>query len=239
MGLLSEEGVNVVHHYTPLHYLPFIGRDRALRTKPSLAAKGFAPSHLRSKSSPHDVSRGFGKYGFLTLERHPQILAAKLKGGFPHVDIMVPADVVDGTTYDLCRYNVAMTRQLRRGGKPGFSEAETNGRYYDTHQIPVARTDSDKRAVLRKHYDHTMIEVLMHHDLPLPDETRVQVYSSGDEALAKSTLNALQVPWAVELVDPPGPYLRSSTYAQAVDEFIQKALSDPSWLGNGLEYDKV
>jgi hypothetical protein len=239
MGLLQEEGVDRVHHYAPLHYLPFIARDRALRTKPSLAAKGFGPSHLRSKSSRHDIARGFGKYAFLTLERHPKILEAKLNGGFPHVDVIVPVEAFDSTIFDLCRFNVAMTRQLRRLGKSGFPESDTNGRYYEPHQIPVARVDNDKRAMLRKHYDQTMIELLMHHDLALSDDTRIQVYSEEDEALAKNVLASAQLCWNVELVDPPGAYPRSPAHAQAIDEFIQKALDDPNWRGNGLEFDKV
>jgi hypothetical protein len=239
MGVLTEEGVDVVHHYAPLHYLPFIARDGALLTKPSLIAKGFEASHLRSKSSKHDIARGFGDYGFLTLERHPRILAAKLNGGFPHIDIIVPAEAVENSNFDLCRYNVAMTRYLRRGGTPGFPESASNGRYYNGHQIPVARTIDDKRALLREHYDKTMIEVLMHDDLPLPDNTRVQVYSEEDGALAERVLGDLESPWELELVDPPGPYPRSGEYAHAVDEFIQKALDDPTWLGNGLEFDKV
>lgn len=239
MGLLQDEGVDIVHHYTPLHYLPFIARDRALLTKPSLEARGFPPSHLRSKSSSHDIARGFGEYGFLTLERHPKILGAKLKGGFPHIDVLVPPEVLEHCTFDLCRFNVAMTRRLRRGDKPGFPESPTNGRYYGAHEIPVARTDGDKSSMLQKHYGVTMIEVLIHGDLGLPDDTRVQLYSAEDEALAKSVLAALDVPWHVDLIEPPGLYPRSADYAEAVDEFIQKALNDPSWLGNGLEYDKV
>lgn len=239
MGLLQEEGVDVVHHYTPLHYLPFIARDRALLTKPSLAAKGFSEAHLRSKSSRHDVARGFGNYGFLTLERHPRILAAKLKGGFPHIDILIPVEAVEPTTFDLCRYNVAMTRQLRRGTNSGFPESDANGRYYDSHEIPVARMESDKRAMLRRHYDNTMIEVLIHDDLSLPADTRIQVYASDDETLASSVLTVLDVPWNLEMVAPPGAYPRSGTYSQAVDEFVQIALDDPTWLGSGLEFDKV
>jgi hypothetical protein len=239
LGLLQEEGVEVVHHYTPLHYLPFIARDRTLLTKPSLAARGFAWSHLRSKSSHHDIARGFGNYGFLTLERHPNILAAKLKGGFPHIDILVSPNAIEHGTFDLCRFNVAMTRRLKRGEKSGFPESSTNGRYYDAHEIPVARAESDKRAMLRKHYGNTMIEVLMHHDLALPDDTRVQVYAAEDQELAGSIVASLEVSWHVELVEPPGVYPRSAEYAEAVDEFIQRALSDSRWFGNGLDYDKV
>jgi hypothetical protein len=239
MGLLQEEGVDVVHHYAPLHYLPFIARDRALLSKPSLIAKGYHQSHLRSKSREHDVARGFGNYAFLTLERKPRILMAKLQGGFPHIDIVVPVDAVEKTAYDLCRYNVAMTRYLRRDGSPGFPESAGNGRYYESHQIPVARTDSDKRAQLGAHYNRSMIEVLIHGNLPLPDSTKVQTYSHVDAEVAHEILAELGTPWTVEMVDPPGPYPRSAQHSANIDEFVGKALSDPSWLGNGLEYDKV
>ena len=60
--------------------------------------------------------RGFGNYAFLTLDVHPRILKAKLKAGFPHVAIEVPVDAFENMDYHLCRYNVAMTRQLRRFG---------------------------------------------------------------------------------------------------------------------------
>jgi hypothetical protein len=134
---------------------------------------------------------------------------------------------------------VAMTRYLRRDGCPGFPESSSNGRYYDAHQIPVARIDCDKRSQLRAHYNRTMIEVLIHGDLPLPDNVIVQTYSEADAEAAKKVLVALDNPWPVELINPPGPYPRSAIHAKTVDEFIQSALSDPSWLGNGLEFDKV
>jgi hypothetical protein len=239
MGVLKDAGVDVVHHYTPLHYLPFIGRDRALLCKPSLQARGFAVTHLRSKSRTHDVARGFGQYAFLTLEQEPQILMAKLQGGFPHIGIAVPADAVEATTFDLCRYNVAMTRYLRRGGSPGFPASESNGRYYGDQQIPVARTLSDQRALLKRHLNKDMIEVLIHGDLPLPEQTRIQVYSSPDQVLAHSVLDALDVPWEVDFLDPPGPYDRKAQYAEKVDAFIENALDDPDWQGNGLEFDRV
>lgn len=239
MGILLEEGADLVHHYAPLHYLPYIARDRALLTKPSLSAKGFGPAHLRSKSSQHDIARGFGNYGFLTLERHPKILAAKLKGGFPHVDVIVPGEAVEKCEFDLCRFNVAMTRRLKRDGASGWPESATNGRYYDSHEIPVAREDSDKRLMLREHYDKIMIEVLMHDDLVLPDDTRIQVYSSEDREIAEGILNKIGTPWTLEQVQSPGPYPRSIEHAKSVEEFVEKALNDPSWLGNGLEYDKV
>jgi hypothetical protein len=239
MGVLADAGVDFVHHYTPLHYLPFIARDRALLGKPTLASRGFPKSHLRSKSRDHDVGRGFGAYAFLTLEREPKIVKAKLKGGFPHIGIAIPSDAVEAATFDLCRYNVAMTRYLRRNGKLGSPECDSNGRYYGEHQIPVARTTSDKAALLEAHYGHSMIEVLIHGDQPLPDATVVQTFSQEDRAIALHVLETVKVPWKVDLLPPPGPYNRKATYASKVDEFVEKALSDPDWRGNGLEFDKV
>jgi hypothetical protein len=239
MSVLQDAGVERVYHYAPLHYLPFIARERALLGKPSLAQRGYSQRHLRSKSSHHDVHRGFGLYAFLTLEDEPRILKAKLEAGFPHIGIGVPVDVVDGLTFDLCRFNVAMTRKLRRGKKPGHEPSAASGRYYGPHQIPVARTATDKKALLAAHLHEAMIEVLVHGDVPLPDSTSVQVYSELDEVAAKSVLQALAVPWDVHLTAPPGAYNRKASYGAAVDNFIKTALSDETWRGNGLEFDKV
>lgn len=239
MGALIDAGVEVAHHYTPLHYLPFISRDRALLGKPSLQKKGFAVAHLRSKSRQHDVTRGFGQYAFLTLEREPKIVMAKLRGGFPHIGIAVPAEAIEAATYDLCRYNVAMTRYLRRNGSPGFPESDSNGRYYEDQQIPVARTMEDKLTLLHKHYGQSMIEVLIHGDLPLSDQTRIQTYSVPDQQVAQYVLSALGVSWPVDLLNVPGAYNRKAEYAQEVDAFIETALNNPDWRGNGLEFDRV
>ena len=185
------------------------------------------------------MSRGFGSYTFLTLDKRPRILCAKLAAGFPHIAIAVPASAVEATTYSLCRFNVAMTRYLRRDGKPGFTESGTNGRYYDDHQIPVARTVSDKHAMLREHLPHTMIEVLIHGDLALPHETIVCCYSASDERLAQHVLVETRSSWTIQLAEPPGKYPRNQKYANAVEDFIDRALRDPGWLGNGLEFDSI
>src|SRR5262245_21026291 len=125
MGILTQHKVDRIHHYTPLHYLPFIGRSKSLLCKPSLSAAGFSTSHLRSMSRDHDVACGFGAYTHLTLEPRPRILKAKLEAGFPHVDIAVPTNAVEAAPFSLCRFNVAMTRNLRRNGNPGFPESPT------------------------------------------------------------------------------------------------------------------
>jgi adenylosuccinate synthase len=115
MAVLEESGVNYVHHYAPLHYLPFIARSGALLGKPSLAAAGFAANHLRSKSSVHDVKRGFGAYAFLTLDPTPRILGAKLMAGFPHIGIAVPVAAVEGN------FRGSTTSQLEAAYRRGDS----------------------------------------------------------------------------------------------------------------------
>lgn len=239
MGILKDEGVDYVSHYTPLHYLPFIARDQALLSKPSLCSRGFGKTHLRSKSSVHDVARGFGRYAFLTIEQRPRITRAKLRAGFPHVGITIPAEAVEATTFDLCRYNVAMTRQLRRNGASGWPESTSNGRYYGSHQIPVARTATEKTALLQAHLNKNMIEVLVHGDVKLPDSTYVTTYSDADQKIAAHILASVECPWTVRLAPVSDRYTARKQYADQVDEFIKKALSDPLWRGNGLEFDRV
>lgn len=114
MGILRDNGIAAVHHYTPIHYLPFIARSGLLKGKPSLQRDGFARSHLRSMSHKQDIERGFGVYGFLTIDQQPRILSAKLGAGFPHIGILVPSSAIEGQDFALCRYNVAMTRFLKR-----------------------------------------------------------------------------------------------------------------------------
>jgi hypothetical protein len=240
MGVLQDSGVTTVHHYTPLHYLAFIARSRSLMCKPSLAAAGFGPSHLRSMSKEQDVARGFNPYAHLTLDRQPRILKAKLSAGFPHVALAIPAKAIEAGPYSLCRFNVAMTRFLQRDGKPGFEESATNGRYYEGHQIPIAREDADKAAMLAKHLPAgTMIEVLVPGNLALPDEVKVVTYSQEDADLAKSVLETIGAPWTVVLEPAPGPYPRSKVHAQSVGTFINQALGDLNWRGNGLEFDRL
>jgi hypothetical protein len=240
MGVLAAAGVKKVHHYTPLHYLPFIARAKAILNKPSLKKAGFKSSHFRSMSKKQDVERGFSDYAHLTLDAAPGILKAKLAAGFPHIAIVVPVETVDGVAFSLCRFNVAMTRKLRRGRKRGFSESATNGRYYPGHEIPIARDDSDQTAMLVKHLSEgTMIEVLVHGDLDLPDHASVVCFSDADAGIATNLLATLGCPWTVQTLPPPGPYPRDSSYVEAVSDFISKAQNDPSWRGNGLEFDRL
>jgi hypothetical protein len=240
MSALSANGVTSVQHYAPLHYLPFIARSGAILSKPSLDAAGFKSTHLRSMSRGQDVARGFGSYAHMTLDRKPRILIAKLGAGFPHFALSVPVASVESKTFSLCRYNVAMTRRLKRGKKRGFPESNTNGRYYLGHQIPIARENNDMMAMLAMHLPiGTMIEVLIHGDLALPDDTTVICYSEEDTKIARDILGKLKRLWNVELSDPPGDYPRNKAYGKSVDDFVSQAMADPSWRGNGLEFDRL
>ena len=240
MSMFEECGVEFVSHNAPLHYLPFIARSRALMSKPRLHDEGFNNSHFRSLSSRSDVNRGFGNYAFLTLALQPRIVQAKLKKGFPHITFLVPISAFEGLQFDLCRYNVAMTRYLRRGSKPGFPESATNGQYYGEMQIPIARTAEAKARLLKCHYPRgTMIEVLVEHGLPLPDDTKIACYHKCDHEFSQSVLAQVEVPWKVELHDLLNDYNRKQEYVVKVEKFVAKAFACPDWRGDGLEFDNV
>lgn len=239
MSLLSDAGVDLVFHYAPLHYLPFIARSSKLLSKPALRDAGFGADHCRSKSSRSDVARGFGKYAFLTIDLHPRILDAKLKAGFPHFGIAVPSSAIDNVDYALSRFNVAMTRRLRRDNMPGWQASSTNGRYYGNQQIPVAKNESDKRELLNVHLNRSMIEVLIENEFTLPDDTKIVVYSDADVILAQDCLNKIKIGWQIEKKSPPSNYGHNKKHRDNVDAFIKKALSDETWRGNGLEFDRV
>lgn len=240
MKLFTDHGINFVPHFAPLHYLPFITRAKSLKSKPALACGGFLNSHFRSKSKKRDVDRGFGEYAFLTLSQNPRIVIAKLKGGFPHIAIHAPVHAFQDVQFDLCRYNVAMARRKPTSPQGGFPESETNGRYYDGKTLPIARTEADKEHLLKKHYPAgTMIEVLVCDQLPLPEDTKVICYAPEDLAIAQRVGDALGSAWQVRLSATPGIYNRNPEHVQAVEEFIQLALDDPLWRGNGIEFDNV
>ena len=240
MGVLLDAGLNAVNHYAPIHYLPFIARSGALLSKPSLTRAGFAQSHLRSMSRQHDQARGFGRFAFLTIDPSPRILRAKLAKGFPHIAICAPAAAIEKTKFCLSRYNIAMTRQLRRGVKMGFPESSTNGRYYGAQQIPIACNERDKQAMLAKHIPlGTMIEVLIDGDLALPDETEVIAFHTADATDCIAVLKALGRPWRVSISLPPGPYPRDKAHVASAAAFVTQAIADPAWRGNWLEFDRL
>ena len=240
MNPLVNAGILEVFHYTPLHYLPFIARASALKSKPRLAVEGFAEGHFRSMSRHHDVSRGFGDYLHLTTHPFPPILAAKLAGGFPHVRLAIPTSLLESQEYDLCRFNVAMTRKLRRRGKPGFPESSTNGRYYGAMEIPIAREAADKTALLSHHAARgDMVEILIRDHFTLSPSIRVETFSRADYQLALRVVTQIRRTWQVRFDEPTSAYPRSAQYASAVLAFAETALNRPDWRGDGLEFDRV
>lgn len=88
-------------------------------------------------------------------------------------------------------------------------------------------------------HSDTMIEVLLSADLPLPADTRVVCYDQSDHRMATDVLSSLGVEWVVDLRDPPDAYNRSSEYVRLASAFMARALAEPAWLGDGLEFDRV
>lgn len=239
MQLLNEFGIGQVYHFAPMHYLPFIARTGRLCSKPALRRAGFAPNHFRSTSAHLDALRGFGNFVHLSTTPEPPILCAKLRGGFPHFALVMKTLDLVTAPYDLCRFNIAKTRYLRRDGKSGFEESDANGRYYDSLQIPIARSSDDKRRMLSSRRGDPMLEVLVEEQMDLPPDVRIVVYSEPDQVLALSALRELAVEWPVLFDGAPVPYERRPTYIAKVEAFMSKSLSDAAWRGDGLEFDRV
>ena len=239
MGHLSSHGIKTVQHHMPLHYLPFVNRSCRLLSKASLVSMGFSQTHFRSRSRDRDVSRGFAAYVHMTIDRAAPILEAKLRIGFPHITISVPANSIDAVPFSLCRFNVAMTRRLRRSERDGFPESAKNGRYYPGHAIPIARTSEEISAMLRQNLpQNTAIEVLVHCAFRLPNQTDVICYSDADAEIARVALTSPKHIWAVVVEKSPCHYPRSEKHSASVETFIEQALADPTWRGDGLEFDQ-
>ena len=94
--------------------------------------------------------------------------------------------------------------------------------------------------MLEKHLRaNTMIEVLIHGDLALPDDAEIICFSDADSKIAQEVLSKLGALWNVTAVEAPGPYPRKNEHVEAVRTFINQSLADPNWRGNGLEFDRL
>ena len=238
-SLFEKIGIKKIYHISPLHYLPYICRKQTILPK-DILGNIFDVNHFRSKSDIHDRSRGFSDCCFLTTSGNPPIIKAKLTAGFPHIRYEIPAHEVERYPFSLCRFNIAMTRYLRRGMKPGHPESKTNGRYYDNQEIPTARSFSEKYNMLVEHYPNgIMIEVLVHAPLRLSNDVVVVCFSDDDYLLAENILKSFACSWEIRKEHPPCHYNRNPEYVSGVEDFLAKAMSDPDWRGNGLEYDKI
>jgi hypothetical protein len=239
MKVLRSFNYTHILHYLPLHYLPFILRTNSIKSKQSLLADGFSPLHFRSMSSRTDLARGFYNYIHFTLKSFPRILQAKLTSGFPHIELMIPiSDLDSNTPYDLCRYNIAMTRRLPTSPNGGFVESDHNGRYYGDLLVPIARDTKEKTALLDKHSPlGTMIEVLIPSQINVPENSLIRCFSARDLGAAKDICSALSSNISLALGNET--YESDPTYVDAVSQFIERTFAEPTWKGNGLEFDRL
>ncbi len=237
MSVFLERNIEWIFHTTPLHYIPSVMHESMLRSKPSLKSVGFTDSHFRSMSKKQDVERGFGNYVHLTTNPYPPILNAKLSGGFPHCSIKIPTTSVDDEELDFCRYNVAMSRYLNRPGGTPLKESDSNGRFYDGKQIPVARLKADKRAMLSAHFPNKTIEILKSGQLHLDESAKVVAYSQADAELIERIKEKKNCPWEVLIDDLK--YQPDPEHWCEVNSYVETVLENPDWRGNELEFDRL
>ena len=84
-----------------------------------------------------------------------------------------------------------------------------------------------------------MMDFVVEHEFILPDDSQLFYYHKEALNLAKSIAGHIEIPWQIKLQPPPGDYNFSFEYASAVEEFINQALLDPNWKGDGLGFDRV
>jgi hypothetical protein len=237
-GLLARHGIKAVFHYAPLHYLVFIARARALYSKNTLRACGYISKHFRSTSRRADELRGFSDYVHLTLTAYPPILEAKLDSGFPHFEIRIPVSEIEAGTFHLCRYNIAKSRYLRRGSASGPVECAANGWYQSNKQLPTAETAIECDQLLRYSFGHRMIEVLIPRQLSLGPQTELLFFDDDDLALAQKALAQVNAVFSCQRARDKS-YRPTSAYKNAVSRFLERAIGEAEWKGDGLEFDRV
>lgn len=229
-NLLVKFGQHFAYHVIPLHYVPFIARDRRLFCKDSLRDVGFPDFHFRSTSHRTDVRRGFGSVVHSSSSARPPILDSKLCRGYPHVVIAIPLHMVPESGYLLCRYNIARNR-----GR--FDVSGSSGTLRSPFKIPVAQTLTEKQAMLQEFGD-SLLEILFLREVELLQGTTVEAFHEEDAFLVRRILSQLDVSWETEICSPPGDYPRRLEYVSRVREFVHQAMADPRWKGFPLEFDR-
>lgn len=239
LNAITDFNITHIYHFTPIHYLGFILRSNALMSKNCLRAVGFNDNHFRSTSKKQDMERGFKKYAHLTTCSFPPILKAKLSAGFPHVAIRIPSTELDNVDFELCRYNVAKTRKLRRGNQFGHDIGPANGQYYDDIQIPIARSDREKNELLKGNYPQgRMLEVLVNGQLDIGDSAEVIAFCSQDFVTVEKLQDDIGIELSCSLRDDI-TYDSNPEYTSSCQDFLNQSVKEPDWRGNGLEFDKV
>lgn len=208
-------------------------------SKSELTEHGFNNNHFRSKSKKQDVERGFESYAHLTTSSFPPILEAKLTAGFPHIALKIPSSLLDDVDFDLCRYNVAMTRKLRRGNQFGHNIGPANGQYYGDIQIPIARSVDEQNILLGENFSKgNMIEVLVDRFLDLDESVEMIAFDNEDATIINKILQELDLKQSYTISECDF-YDRNQVYVSSCEQFINHSLNNPQWPGDGLEFDKV
>jgi hypothetical protein len=218
--------------------LPFIARSGALLSKTALNKELFNERHFRSTSRRQDVKRGFEEFVHLTLDPHPPILRAKLKAGFPHFEIAIPAKEIEKHDYLLCRFNIAKTRYFR-GARQAPQESDENGRYYGKMRLPVAKTPAEVANLLKHNYGVRMIEVLVNNRVPLSADCVLKFFRPVDREIAEKALKQLESRIAALEIDATLTYTAREKHVASVIAAIDRAVKDPDWRGDGMEFDRV
>lgn len=238
MSELESARVTHIYHVAPTHYLPLILRDGSLRSKQGLLQAGYTHAHFRSTSHRQDSERGFGNVVHCTTAPHPPILTAKLSRGFPHLRFAFPINTVPAE-HEISRFNIARGRYLRSGNAP-LPETDRNGRYYDEYELPVARTAAERRALLAAaDLNRVMLEVLIPEQFPLPESTEIHCFSDWDRELVGRVLEQIGSGITVVPQASEGRYPEHELFRSQVAEFVERALADPDWTGNGLDFDRL
>ncbi len=230
MNTLRQNGISRIWHTAPLHYLGFIARSRALKSKARLRSEGFEEWHFRSTTHATDERLGFSNVVHLFNRRGPRILLQKLQWGLPHVEISVPAHTLEGDAHLLCWYNVARNRGT-------FIEDPSRGYIQSPFRLPVALTVGEKHSLLRSTTSARHVEVLVTDALQLPDETEVTVFGEWDMGVTREVLRGLGLPWEVAHRTHIA-YGPSLSRRLEVEEFLHRSISDAGWRGDGMEYDR-
>jgi hypothetical protein len=236
-GLLTPCRIRDVFHYAPLHYILFIARSQALLSKNELQRIGYEPSHFRRTSHRLDSQRGFSNYVHLSLAKHPPILRAKLTAGFPHFEIRIPATHVETLKFHLCRYNIAKSRNPKTGRRPA-PEGRASGRYYGEKHLPTAETVTECKDLLVANLGRNMIEVLVPTSIALTADTELIFFSEIDRDLAKKFLYSMKLRWQLRLAQNLS-YTPAARYVARIERFLEQAIIDPEWRGDGVDFDNV
>ena len=104
----------------------------------------------------------------------------------------------------------------------------------------MARSNEEMAAMLAECLPaRIMIEILVHGDLALPNTTKVLCFSAADIEIANGVLASVGSPWPLQAADIPGAYPRNAEHARCIEDYLEQAMNDPEWRGNGLEFDRL